>query len=417
MTARLTSIFALLLSVAFLLMGNGLQVTLLPVRANLELFGTFDIGILGSAYYCGFAIGCLYAPLIIRRAGHIRTFTAMVAIASSVVLGHSLLAEPVLWWLLRMITGFCFATLFMVIESWLNESSTNETRGTIFAIYTTINLTVVALGQLMLALGEPTDFPLFALASILVSLAAVPVALSKSEAPIPPATIDISIMRLYRLSPVGAVGCLTFGLTSGAFWALGAVFAQATYGSTLGVAAFVSAVVIAGALGQWPLGRLSDIIDRRWILVLSTVGAGLSGLALILAANMWNALLFVPALFFGFFAFPVYALSVAHMNDSVDAAAYVETAGGLLLVFALGAIVGPILASAVIASFGLSGLFAFTALVHAAAAAFCIYRIRSKARPPEEERTQFIEALQMAQTVANIDPTSPSDTPSGPGSK
>ena len=207
MTSVVAPIAALLLSVAFLLMGNGLQGTLLPLRANLEAFGALDIGVLGSAYFLGFAIGCLYGPHVVRRAGHIRTFTAMVAIASCIVLAHALVVSPVVWWLMRAATGYCFAVLFMVIESWLNEKATNENRGFVFSVYTIINLTVLTLGQLMLVLDDPGDFPLFSLASILVSIAAVPVALTTAPAPAPIAAVKIRIGHLFRLSPVGFVGC------------------------------------------------------------------------------------------------------------------------------------------------------------------------------------------------------------------
>ena len=267
MTKAFAPITALLLSVALLLMGNGLQGTLLPVRANLEAFTDTDIGILGSAYFGGFAAGCIFGPHLVRRAGHIRCFAALVAIASCVVLLHSLFLSPALWWGLRALTGFCFAVLYMVIESWLNEKSTNETRGLIFSLYTIINLTVITIGQLMLGLDQPENFQLFILASILVSLAAVPVAMTRAEAPAPPKSVRIRLRHLYRLSPVGAVGCLVVGLANGSFWALAPVFAQDKGASTWGVAIFMSVAVIAGALAQYPLGRLSDKMDRRKVII------------------------------------------------------------------------------------------------------------------------------------------------------
>jgi len=203
MIATLAPVSALLLSVVFLLMGNGLQGTLLPVRAQLELFSTTDIGILGSFYFLGFAASCYFGPLVVRRAGHIRTFAAMVSLASTATLVHVLVLEPVFWWPVRAITGFCFAVLYMVIESWLNEKSTNETRGTVFSIYTVINLFVLTVGQMMLTLADPKAFPLFAVASILVSIAALPVALTKSPAPAPIASVQIRIRYLFKSLPVG----------------------------------------------------------------------------------------------------------------------------------------------------------------------------------------------------------------------
>ena len=277
MTPAFAPITALLISVAMLLMGNGLQGTLLPVRANLEAFSATDIGVLGSSYFLGFAAGCLYGPRLIRRAGHIRAFTALVALASCVVLVHSLFLTPVLWWGLRAMTGFCFAVLYMIIESWLNEKSTNETRGFVFSLYTIINLTVITIGQLMLGLDRPEDFQLFILASILVSLAAVPIALTRAEAPMAPRSVKIRVWHLYKLSPVGVVGCLAVGLANGSFWALAPVFAQNKGADTWGVAVFMSVAVIAGALGQWPLGRLSDKTDRRKVIIGAACGSATAG--------------------------------------------------------------------------------------------------------------------------------------------
>ncbi|MDX1400845.1 MAG: MFS transporter, partial [Kiloniellales bacterium] len=205
MGATLAQITALLLSAAILLMGNGLQSTLLPLRAGIEVasFNTLDIGVLGSSYYIGFAAGCFFGPYLVRRVGHIRAFAAMVAIASTAPLAHVLYPTPLFWWLMRAATGFCLAVLFMIIESWLNEKASNESRGTVFSIYTVINLTVMTLGQLMINLSDPISFRLFALASILVSLAAVPLALTKATAPAPVQTVKLDIPKLFRLSPIG----------------------------------------------------------------------------------------------------------------------------------------------------------------------------------------------------------------------
>ena len=225
MKTVIAPISALLLSSAMLLMGNGLQGILLPVRGGLENFSPLDLGILGSVYFLGFGAGCLHGARLIGAVGHIRVFAAMVAIVSANALLHPLAVSAVLWWLLRGITGYCFAVLFMVIESWLNERSTSETRGTIFSLYTIINLTVITLGQLMLPFGNPAGLPLFSVVSILISLAAVPVSLSRAAAPAPVQVVRIRPFHIYRVSPVGFAGCLTVGLVNGAFWSLAPVFA------------------------------------------------------------------------------------------------------------------------------------------------------------------------------------------------
>lgn len=408
MTKVVAPIAALLISVALLLMGNGLQGTLLPVRASIEAFSAIAIGVMGSAYFIGFAVGCYYGAHFVRRAGHIRTFTAMVAVASSAVLAHAIIVSPVLWWCLRALTGLCFAVLYLVIESWLNEKATNENRGTVFSIYTIINLTVVTIGQLMLTLDEPTDFPLFALSSILISIAAVPIAMTTTPAPKPVVSVKIRIKNLYRMSPVGVTGCLIVGLANGAFWGLAPIYAQGEAGDITAVAIFMSITVIAGAIGQFPLGRLSDRMDRRRIIAIALLGAAVAGIGLILLDPVWRHAVFVVAFVYGLFAFPLYSLSVAHTNDRIDPSGYVEAASGLLMVYALGAVIGPFLASLFMKFLGNSGLFTFTVIVHVTALVFTLYRIRHQTAAPLEEHINFADAIRVAQTVSNIDPLSDS---------
>ena len=395
---------ALLLSVAILLMGNGLQGTLLPVRAQLEFFSTFDIGIMGSAYFLGFA-----AVDQIPGQQH--------ALASAVALAHALLVSPVFSWPLRAVTVFCFAALYLVIESWLNEKSDNHTRGLVFSVYTIINLTVVTLGQMMLVLGSPTAFPLFAVASILVSLAALPVALTTAPSPGPVQTVTVRPGYLYRISPVGFCGALAVGLANGSFWSLGPVFAQSNllFMGTTGIAVFMSLAVIAGAAGQWPLGFSSDRMDRRKVIVVACLGGALAGAGMSIFASQSEYGIFVFAALFGAFAFPLYSLSAAHMNDSVEHGGFVEASSGLLLLYGAGAVAGPLLASAAIRLLGPPGLFVFTALVHGAMAGFTVYRMRRRARRAEAEREPFVDSLRVAQTVATIDPLpAPEDNPDAP---
>jgi MFS family permease len=408
----ITPILALLLSVSLLLMGNGLLNTLLPVRASIEAFSALDIGILGSAYFLGFAAGCFYGPRIVRRVGHIRTFTAMATIASCAVLVHAFVLNPVVWWALRVATGICFAVLYMVIESWLNEKASNENRGTVFSIYTIINLTVVTLGQLMLTLDEPSNFMLFSFASILVSLAAVPVALSKSAEPAPIQSVKIDFRALYRTSPVGVAGCLAVGLANGAFWALAPVFAGGESTDVTRIAVFMSVAVIAGAIGQWPLGRMSDRMDRRRVIVLVCIGATCAGILLASLAMLGlfvDSMLLPAAFIFGLFAFPLYSLCVAHTNDFTDESKYVEVAGGLLMVYAVGAVAGPIIASTFMWLIGVGGLFAFTALVHFVTIFFVLHRLRKRNATPLADHISFADAMRVGSTVSSVNPMSQVD--------
>jgi MFS family permease len=276
----------------------------------------------------------------------------------------------------------------------------------IFSVYTIINLTVITIGQMMLILGDPAAFPLFAVASILVSLAVLPVALTNAPAPAPVANVHIRIRRLYESSPVGFVGALAVGLANGAFWALAPVFAQtkASQFGTTGIAIFMSTAVFAGAIGQWPLGWLSDRIDRRKVIMIACIGAALSGLGMGVFAGIWEQTIFIFTFFFGLFAFPLYALSTAHMNDSVEAGGFVEASSGLLLLYATGAVFGPMVAAAAMHFMEPQGLFLYTALVHAAMAAFAAHRMRQRVKPIEENRVPFVDSFRIAHTVLSIDP-------------
>jgi len=406
MRSVIAPISALLLSNALLLMGNGLQGILLPVRGGIEHFSPLDLGILGGVYFFGFGAGCLHGPRLIGAVGHIRVFAAMVAIVSANALVHPLAVAPVPWWLLRGITGYCFAVLFMVIESWLNERSTSETRGTVFSLYTIINLTVITLGQLMLPLGNPSDLPLFSVVSILISLAAVPVTLSRAAAPAPVQVVRIRPLHIYSVSPVGFVGCFTVGLVNGAFWSLAPVFAHQTGANTTGVAIFMSSTVIAGAFGQWPLGRLSDRIDRRKVIFGACVMAAAAGVGLSVFQDHGAKFTYPFAWGYGFFSFALYAISVAHTNDFVDPHDYVETSSSLLLLYAIGAVIGPPAAAAGMDLVGPSGLFLFAAIGLAGLAFFALWRMTRREAPPEEDRADFADSIRLAQTVAAVEPLS-----------
>ncbi len=402
MRKALAPVAALLVSVAILLTGHGLQTTLLPVRAGMENFSTLAIGTLGSAYFLGFAAGCLFGPFLVRRVGHIRTFTAMAAIASAAPLVHTLVLMPAPWSVMRFITGYCFAVLYIVIESWLNERSTNETRGLVLSVYVIINLTVLTLGQMMITLYEPSGFQLFALASIIVSLAAVPIAMTVAPAPKPVESVKVRPLRIYAISPVGFAGSLGVGFANGAWWSLAPLFAERSGFDVNGIALFMSATVLGGAIGQWPLGRLSDRMDRRKVLVGASLVAAATGVAMyLLSSQAGNGL---PALgaVWGMTAFPLYAIAVAHTNDHAKPDEFVEVSSGLLLVYAAGAVIGPVLASALMSQFGNTGLYATTAAIHLILAGFAMWRMSRRAPTPVEQHLPFAESLQATQTASTV---------------
>ncbi|NIJ42674.1 MFS family permease [Parvibaculum indicum] len=400
MTRTIAPFIALLSATAILLIGNGLLGTLVPIRAGIDGFDTPTVGIFGSVYFAGFLLGCIGTPYVVRRAGHIRSFAALCAAASAAPLIHALFNDAWAWSAMRGLTGFCFAGLYMVIESWLNEQASNETRGRLFAIYLVVNLLSVTAGQLLLNLSDPAAFGLFALCSILTSLALVPVALTTSVQPAPIQTVSINLKRLYALSPVGLMGSFVIGLTNGPFWTLGPLFASESGLNTRDISFFMTAAIVGGALAQFPIGRYSDRLDRRIVIMLLCIGAVLGDTALFYAGGVGSMEALLGAGFaFGVFSLTLYSVVVAHMNDHAQEESFVSVSSGLLLVYAAGAILGPLAASLVAQRFGMSAIFLFVAAIHIVYALFTLARIRSRAALSEEQRGEFV-AVPFPQTQA-----------------
>jgi MFS family permease len=324
----LTSLFS---AVAILFVGSGLLGVLTPIRAEIDGFPTVAIGALGTAYYVGFVAGCLYGARIIQRVGHVRTFAALAAIAASGVLILAMVVEIVAWIVLRGLLGFCFAGLYMVIESWLNGGADKDIRGRLLSIYMVVNMAGLTGGKMLLATSEPSSFLLFGLVSICISLALVPISLTRSVVPSPPERSALRLDRLYDTAPIGVVGCLAVGMANSAFWSLGPVFADVRFASITGVAVFMSVVVVGAVVGQWPLGWLSDRIDRRYVIALGCVAAAAAAVALAYLAGSSPAMLLAASFVFGITALPIYSICVAHANDYGAPEDFVEISSGLLL--------------------------------------------------------------------------------------
>lgn len=388
MIATIASIASLLVGIAFLLTGHGLQITLIPLRAAAEGWTPFEIGIIGSAYYVGFVAGCVAAPYVILRAGHIRAFAALVSLCAAVTLVQAVVVAVVPWIVFRILFGATFAGLYMIIESWLNDRATNQNRGTIMSVYIGVNFAAITVGQLMVTLDTPTSFTLFALASIMVSLSTVPVALTKSAQPAPIAVARIRPRALYEASPVGIVGVTVVGIANGAFWSLVAVYAIGEGLASSQVAVFTGLATIGGALAQWPAGRLSDRIDRRIVLIVLLAMAATVGVALAflpIADGLWIPL----AVLFGVTTLPTYAVAAAHAYDHAPPGGFVATAAGLLLANGVGAIIGPLLAAGLMQATSTAMLFLFTALAQGGLALFAIARMKTRASPPSVDKTGF----------------------------
>ncbi len=403
MKHALAPVAALLVGVSILLTGQGLQGTLLPIRASLEHFSTLSIGIIGGAYFLGFTLGCLKCGELVKSVGHVRVFAAMTALASASPLLHGLLLNPWVWGLLRFLSGFCFAVLYVVIESWLNDRSSNENRGIVFSTYVMITLTVLAAGQMMVLLYDPVDMHLFAIASVLVSLAAIPVALSTSQSPEAPHTIELDIPRLYRISPAGTIGCLAVGLANGAFWSLAPVF-TAGYSADVSLAAwFMTSAVLGGALLQWPLGFLSDNYGRRKILVGAALTCSVVGVVIALSVGNFSFIgINLLGAAWGAVAFPLYAIAVAHANDHAEPDEFVTVSSGLLLMYGAGAIVGPFLASALMELVNESALYLFTAAIHLLLVIYVSVRMTRRETSPADQHLPFSDALATAHTASQV---------------
>ncbi|WAC25804.1 MFS transporter [Ancylobacter sp. SL191] len=380
MAQTLGPVAALLLGVFFLVTGSGLQNTLLPLRGAFEGFSAINLGILGSSYYLGFVIGCLAVPHLVRRSGHIRAFAALTSGVVAAMMGHLIIIDPFVWFGLRAITGFCFAGLYLVIESWLNDRATNQTRGFVMSAYVMVDYAALTAGQMMITLYPVRGFELFALAAILFSIATLPVVMSNAGQPAPIETARIRPLRLFRAAPVAMVGCFVIGLTNGSLWSLGPIFGIGRGLTADGAATFMSAVVVAGAVAQWPVGFFSDRTDRRRILAGLMVGAMLAGLAL----GMFDFGLLglcLLGLFYGALSLPAYSLAAAHAYDRTPASQAVETAAGLLLLYGIGSVVGPALASYGMQHYGPGSLFYFTAASHTLLLLFVVWRMCCRETP------------------------------------
>lgn len=407
MFKSLIPLAALLASVFILLLGNGLHGTVVPIRAGLENFSSLSIGFVGASYYLGYVAGCLWSPYAVKRVGHIRAFTVMASVASSAILAQAILLDENSWILLRFVTGFCFAGLYVVIESWLNERSSGENRGQILSIYQITNLVALTLGQQLLNVASTSGFILFALSSILISVALVPVALTTSMAPAPLTKVRLRPGWVFKTSPVGAIGCLAVGFVSGAFWSLAPIYAQGSNLSISEIAVFMSVTIVGGAISQWPLGRLSDVIDRRYVVLVCCFGGAVSGIVMAIFGASSNNMLLALSFFFGCFSFPLYSVCVAHANDYVSSDDFVTMSAGLLLIFGIGAVIGPVLGSFLVSLAGQGMLFVFTASVHLLMAVFTIARIYLKTPVPAAERDNFAHlAGAMTAEALSVDPRS-----------
>ena len=404
MPAMLLPVAALLLSDAFLLVGHGLSFTALPLRAVAEGFSDSAIAITGSAYFLGFIAGCLITPRVVRRVGHIRSFAVLSSAFSALVLLFPMVPEVISWTLLRAATGACMSGLYMIIESWLNERASSDGRGALLSIYTIINLVMIILGQQAVNLAPAQDPMLFAGAAVLLSLAVIPVSLSGATAPAPIADVQLDLRALWRISPVGLGGAAMLGLITGSFWALGPVYGRTLGLETQAVTWLISGATLGAALFQYPLGRLSDHLDRRLVLLFSSLaGAGVA-FALALFSSAPAGFLIALATLWGGCVLTLYAICSAHANDRAEPAQFVMIGTSLLLTYGATSAVGAPLAAFAMQRVGPSGLWWFVGTMLLVFALGVAQQRRQKPRPVLQETEHFVLSASLTPAGLELDP-------------
>lgn len=382
----------LLLGMGVLMLGAGLQSTLLGLRATLDGFPTLVTGFVMSCYYVGYVIGTIVAPPLLRQLGHIRVFATLAAIASVAILVQGCFVNPVSWGAMRLLSGVCFAGIYVVAESWLNDRASRANRGRVFAIYMLVLYIGLGAAQFLLILANPRTATPFMLVGILISLAMVPIVVSAQQVPDHAVPRKVRLRDLYSNSPLGVVAVTVSGLISAIIFSMGPVYARLSGLETRGVAAFMAVSILAAVVTQYPVGRLSDRMDRR------TVIAAVCTLAMILAGSivafpgMPHVLFLCLAALFSGFALTLYSLSVSHVNDKLEPAQMVAASSALLLLNGTAAALGPVLAGSLIAAFGPSAYFATLATLSGALAIYDLWR-KARRRPvPPSQKGPFIRA-------------------------
>ncbi len=383
-------IWALFTGVALLMLGNGLQGTLLGLRAIMEGFGTAVTGFVMSGYFVGLLVGSLITPVLIGRVGHIRVFSAFASISSTVFLLFAVFVNPYAWFFMRVLTGACLAGLYVVAESWVNHAATNEMRGKFLSVYMIISFSFFGLGQFLLNLADPGGFVLFIIVSALVSMALVPVALTRTHAPEIPQVRPVGVKELYNSSPLAVFACFINGVGQGAFFGMGAVYGNLN-GLSLGQISLLMGLPLLGVVfAQFPIGTLSDRYDRRMVMMILTFITSAVALVCMFAAAHSFFALAVAFTVFGALSLPLYSLAIAHANDQLEYDQMLGASAKLVLLFGIGSSFGPITAGAFMRQFGPDGYLALMAVVYGVLGLFALYRMTQRAAVPSEEQGDFV---------------------------
>jgi len=377
--SSVVKIYALFLGSAFLMFAGGLQGLLLSVRGAEEGFSLLALGLIGTGWSVGFITGSISVPLLVQRVGHIRAFSIMAAIGTITILLNLLWIADIGWIVLRAFSGFCFAGAAMIVESWLNEVAENKSRGTIFSIYTTINMTASTLGQLAMSVTGVSSHIPFIVGAIFFICAILPSALTSTPQPRPLASAKLDVWLLYKTSPLAVIAAFSVGMANGTFGTLAPVYGHDQGLDASGIAFLFAVTAVLGALAQVPAGRISDRMDRRLVIVALGSVAAAAGFIILLVNPHGGWPMYVLFGLYGFSAYPIYAIAVAHANDFARHGEFGRVAGGMLLVLGTGLAIGPAIAALVMNLYQPVGLFLVTATFHGALALTAF--LRMKVRP------------------------------------
>lgn len=390
--------WALFLGMSLIMLAYGFQGSLLGVRAVQEEFSLTSTGFMMSGYFVGYFLGAKYITTIISRVGHIRSFAAFASFASVAILAHSIIINPVTWFLFRVITGLSMASIYTIAESWLNDRSSNKNRGSVLSIYMIILYGSMGFGMFFLNFSAPENFEPFILISLLMSVALIPILMTKRKAPSFKRIQPMKLKELYEASPLGMVSALLYGLIQSALFSLLAVYATSMNFTILEISIATFLLAISGAISQWPIGKLSDIFDRRRVIVYSTFAAGIFAIFAIIASGQMylpdglstpKTWFYIFLILFSFTSLPMFAIILAHTNDYITKEKFVVAGAGLQFVFGMGAMTGPLFCSIFMNIVGLNGFWIFLAIFHFLIGVFGIYRMRIR-ETLENPDSQFI---------------------------
>ena len=378
----------LFLGMSFLMLGNGLQGTLVSWRATYEGFSPSVVGWIMTAYYVGFLAGSLLTNRLIKGVGHIRVFAALASLASAAVLVQILYITPSVWLVMRLLIGFCFAGTYVIVEGWLNASADNKSRGQILSFYMMVSYGGLAGGQFLLKVADPAQFELFLIASILLSFALVPVLITRTQAPEIIESESMTIRKISRIAPAGVASIFVSSISQGAMFGMGAVYAVNVGMNVSEVALLMSLFISFGALSQWPLGWLSDMFDRRLVvLVASIISVALCLVLLELDVKSISFYLVYGLL--GAMILPIYSIGVAHTNDRLRPDQMANASSTIVLLFGIGATLGPISVGYILKIYGNSSYFIYLALVNLVTAIIVLYYIFQREAVPDEEQISY----------------------------